>query len=69
MRLPLVNPDDQTSIDMECFKAMADRFIERGFTYFDTAYPYHGGKSEEALREAVVKRYPREWAEIVKRPL
>ena len=60
MRLPLVNPDDQTSIDIEKFKAMADRFIERGFTYFDTAYPYHGGKSEEALREAVVKRYPRE---------
>ena len=60
MRLPLVNPDDQTSIDIEQFKAMADRFIERGFTYFDTAYPYHGGKSEEALREAVVKRYPRE---------
>lgn len=60
MRLPLVNPDDQTSIDMEHFKKMADRFIERGFTYFDTAYPYHGGKSEEALREAVVKRYPRE---------
>ena len=60
MRLPLVNPDDQTSIDIEMFKAMADKFIERGFTYFDTAYPYHGGKSEEALREAVVKRYPRE---------
>jgi len=60
MRLPLVNPDDQTSIDMERFKEMADRFIERGFTYFDTAYPYHGGKSEEAFREAVVKRYPRE---------
>ena len=60
MRLPLTNPDDQTSIDIEQFKAMADRFIERGFTYFDTAYPYHGGKSEEALREAVVKRYPRE---------
>ena len=60
MRLPLVNPDDQTSIDIEKFKAMADRFIERGFTYFDTAYPYHGGTSETALREAVVKRYPRE---------
>ncbi len=60
MRLPLVNPDDQASIDIERFKTMADRFIERGFTYFDTAYPYHGGKSEEALREAVVKRYPRE---------
>ena len=60
MRLPLVNPDDQTSIDMEKFKEMADWFIEHGFTYFDTAYPYHGGKSEEAFREAVVKRYPRE---------
>ena len=60
MRLPLVNPNDQTSVDIEKFKEMADRFIERGFTYFDTAYPYHGGKSEEALREVVVKRYPRE---------
>jgi len=60
MRLPLVSPDDQTSIDIEKFKQMADTFIERGFTYFDTAYPYHGGASETALREAVVKRYPRE---------
>ena len=60
MRLPLVDPDDQTSVDIEKFKEMADKFIERGFTYFDTAYPYHGGKSEEAFREAVVKRYPRE---------
>ena len=60
MRLPLTDSDDQTSIDIEKFKEMADLFIERGFTYFDTAYPYHGGKSEEALREAVVKRYPRE---------
>ena len=60
MRLPLVNPDDQTSIDIEQFKQMADVFMERGFTYFDTAYPYHGGKSENALRQAVVERYPRE---------
>ncbi len=60
MRLPLVNPDDQTSIDIEQFKAMADVYMERGFTYFDTAYPYHGGASETALREVVVKRYPRE---------
>ena len=60
MRLPLVNPDDQASIDIEKFREMADKFIERGFTYFDTAYPYHGGKSEEAFREVVVKRYPRE---------
>ena len=60
MRLPLTNPDDQTSIDIEKFKEMVDVYMERGFTYFDTAYPYHGGASETALREAVVKRYPRE---------
>ena len=60
MRLPLTNPDDQTSIYIEKFKEMVDVYMERGFTYFDTAYPYHGGASETALREAVVKRYPRE---------
>ncbi len=60
MRLPLVNPDDQTSIDIERFKQMVDVYMERGFTYFDTAYPYHGGASERALRQAVVERYPRE---------
>ena len=60
MRLPLVNPDDQTTIDIEKFKEMVDVYMERGFTYFDTAYPYHGGKSEDALRQAVVERYPRE---------
>ena len=34
--------------------------MEAGFTYFDTAAPYHGKHSEIAFREAVVKRYPRE---------
>ena len=60
MRLPLVNPDDATSIDIEQVKQMVDRYMERGFTYFDTAYPYHGGASERVLRETVVMRYPRE---------
>lgn len=60
MRLPLHNPDDPASIDMEQFKKMADLFVERGFCYFDTAYPYHKEKSEEAVREAVVKRFPRD---------
>jgi len=35
-------------------------FIESGFTYFDTSYVYHNGKSEEAARKAVVERYPRD---------
>ena len=58
MRLPLLDPDDHTSVDIEKVKKMADKFLENGFTYFDTAYPYHGGHSEIAFREAVAKRYP-----------
>ena len=34
--------------------------LERGFTYFDTAWTYHDGASEEALRRTLVERYPRE---------
>lgn len=60
MRLPLMNPEDQTSIDIEKVKEMADEFMNQGFTYFDTASCYHQGHSEIAFREAVVKRYPRE---------
>lgn len=60
MRLPLLDKDDNTSIDLEQMKKMVDLFMERGFTYFDTAYPYHNGHSETAFREAVVKRHPRE---------
>ena len=60
MRLPLRDPNDQSSVDMEQMKQMVDAFLERGFTYFDTAWMYCGGKSEEAAREALVERHPRE---------
>ena len=60
MRLPLTDPEDKGSIDLPAFTAMADRFLERGFTHFDTAWPYHSERSEAALREAVVRRYPRD---------
>ena len=59
MRLPTLG-EDRSRIDMEHFKKMADAFLAAGGTYFDTAYPYHGGFSEVAFREAVVKRYPRD---------
>lgn len=59
MRLPLTDPDDYESIDLETTKQMVDMFLERGFTYFDTAYMYHNGQSEIAMREALVKRHPR----------
>jgi predicted aldo/keto reductase-like oxidoreductase len=60
MRLPVTNPEDSTSVDMEQLNKMVDIFLERGFTYFDTAYMYHNFKSEVALREALVKRHPRD---------
>lgn len=31
-----------------------------GYTYFDTSYVCHNGKSEGAARKALVERYPRE---------
>lgn len=45
-------------IDVEQVKEMVDLFLANGFTYFDTAYVYPG--SEEAIRKALVERYPRE---------
>lgn len=60
MRLPLTDPQDQASIDYPELNAMVDLFFERGGSYFDTGYPYHNGMSEVAIREAVIKRYPRE---------
>lgn len=60
MRLPLLDENDTTSIDVEQLKKMVDLFLERGFTYFDTAWMYHDFKSEIAIGEALVKRVPRD---------
>ncbi|MBE6103701.1 MAG: Fe-S oxidoreductase [Erysipelotrichaceae bacterium] len=60
MRLPLLDKTDSTSIDLEQAKKMVDLFIERGFTYFDTAWMYHKYASETAAREVLTSRYPRE---------
>ena len=60
MRLPLLDANDQTSIDIEQFKQMVDEFIAGGGTYFDTAFVYHEGTSEAAVRQALVERYPRD---------
>ncbi len=56
MRLPM--KDGAIDIDQTC--RMADEFIGAGFTYFDTAWGYLDGKSEEALRKSVVERYARD---------
>jgi len=56
MRLPM----KETEVDIEQTKQMVDLFLAKGFTYFDTAYGYINGKSEEAIKTALVDRYPRE---------
>jgi predicted aldo/keto reductase-like oxidoreductase len=60
MRLPMIGGE----VDIEQVKQMADEFVSAGFTYFDTAYPYIGGKSEEAVKTALIGRYPRESIQI-----
>ena len=60
MRFPLTDPKDVTAIDIEQVKEMVDLFMDAGGTYFDTAFVYHNGHSEVALREALVERYPRD---------
>ena len=56
MRLPM----NGETVDKEQFNRMIDRFMEEGFNYFDTAHGYLEGKSETAIRECLVSRYPRE---------
>lgn len=51
-------PQKDNVIDIEQTKQMVDLFLKEGFTYFDTAWAYAG--SEDAIRQALVERYPRE---------
>ena len=53
-------PEKDGKIDHEQVCAMVDKYLQTGMNYFDTAYVYHGGKSEVAAREALVKRHPRD---------
>ena len=56
MRFPMKDKE----VDYAETTKMIDTFMENGFNYFDTAHGYIGKKSEPALRECLVKRYPRE---------
>ena len=60
LRLPRLDPADEKSVDDRLLCQMVDRFLAMGGDYFDTAYTYLGGASEEALCRTVVQRYPRE---------
>ena len=56
MRMPLLNPSDEASVDVEQVCKMVDMFLERGFTYFDTAWMYHDFNSENVVKAALVDR-------------
>ena len=56
MRLPM----DGEKVDYAEFTKMVDEFMAQGFNYFDTARVYIGGQGETAIRDCVVKRYPRD---------
>ena len=56
MRLPMIGD----RVDIEQTKRMVDLFMEKKFTYFDTAWGYIDGQSEAAVKPALVERYPRE---------
>ncbi len=56
MRFPMLADG---TVDIAQTTALLDRAIEGGVNYFDTAVPYHGGKSEPIVGE-ILRRYPRE---------
>ena len=54
------DPNGNYDVDHEQVCRMVDKFLDAGFTYFDTSYVYLNSKSEPATREALVKRHPRD---------
>lgn len=60
MRLPSLDSNDPSKIDIEQTKQMVDLYLKKGFTYFDTAWMYCGFASENAVKEILVDRYPRD---------
>ena len=58
MRLPTLEPGG-TAIDYARAGALVDEAVRGGITYFDVAYPYHGGGAEKFIG-AALEKYPRE---------
>ena len=53
-------PEKDKQIDLPAVCRMVDAYMAAGLNYFDTAYVYHGGNSEKAVKDALAARYPRE---------
>ncbi len=58
MRLPVFS-SNEADVDVKAAEEMIDYAMAKGVNYYDTAWPYHGGKSETVLGSAL-KKYPRE---------
>ena len=65
MRLPTLPGGSQKDIDFDTVQKMVDLYMSRGFSYFDTAYVYHEGHSEEVIKKCLVPNYPRESFQVV----
>ena len=60
MRMPTIDKTNAADVDIEQVKKMVDLFMEKGFTYFDTAFMYNGFASESVAKTVLVDRYPRD---------
>ena len=60
MRLPTEGDVDGASIDYPRAEAIVDYAMASGVNYYDTAWTYHGGTSEDFLGHALAARYPRD---------
>ena len=60
MRMPTIDKTNAADVDIEQVKKMVDLFMEKGFTYFDTALMYNGSASEAVAKAVLVDRYPRD---------
>lgn len=58
MRFPTLG-EDPAAVDMEKTREIVDVAMQNGINYFDTAWFYHGGRSESVMGE-ILSAYPRE---------
>ena len=59
MRMPVIEGGTAANVDEEKVAEMIDYAIKNGVNYFDTAYPYHDGRSEIVIGK-ILSKYPRE---------
>lgn len=59
MHLPLLDSQNEGSIDFSTLQSLVDEYLARGFSYFDTGWMYCKEQSEPAIKKVLTDRYPR----------